>query len=158
MKTIFLLLCGLLVGCATQSRVAPKPPVTLTNEEGDIYEAVFRHQFPHNASATQQSAGSYFIQIQGADPSDAFLQRFSGQTPLVKRASEARHARDSALAQETFGVMRHGAPSLMTLYEPAAQVLKLRVFSPGGATANSQGRKPLEASTPFPRAPAGAKV
>ena len=105
MKTILLLVCGLLMGCATQPRVAPKAPVTLTDNEADIYETVLRHQFTRNASATQQSAGSYFIQIQDADPSDTFLHRFSGETPLVKRASEARHARDSGIYDRETGKM-----------------------------------------------------
>lgn len=105
MKTFLLLLCTLLVGCATQPRVAPKPPVALTINEADIYEAVFRHQFGCKASPTQHSAGSYFIQIQGADPTDTFIQRFSAQTSPVKRASEARHARNSGIYDRQTGKM-----------------------------------------------------
>ena len=97
MKAILLVLCGLLAACATQPRTPPKPPVALTTDDADIYEAVFRHQFGRNASATQQSAGSYFIQIMEADPTDTFLLRFAGHTPSVKRASEARHGRDSGI-------------------------------------------------------------
>ena len=77
------------MGCATQ-RPAPKLHVTITNDEADVYEAVFRYQF-----ARRQSAGTFFIQIQDADPTPEFLLRFSGQTPAVKPASEARFGRHS---------------------------------------------------------------
>jgi hypothetical protein len=78
-------------------RIAPKTPIAITNEDADIYEAVFRHQFGRNASAVQQSAGSYLIQIQDADPTDAFLLRFSGSTPPVKRVSEGQRAQDTGI-------------------------------------------------------------
>lgn len=96
MKKMFLLVVsGMLAACATPT--PPKAPVALTTKEADIYEALLRYQFARNASAAQQSAGSYFIEIQKADPGEALLRRFAGHTPPVKRASEARHARNSAI-------------------------------------------------------------
>ena len=97
MKTVLLLLCIVLAGCATQPYSQPKPAVALTGAEADVYEAVFRHQFVRNASSAQQSAGTYFIQIREADPSEAFLLRFSGHTPTVKPASQARLGRHSVV-------------------------------------------------------------
>ena len=97
MKTVLLLLCGLLAGCVTQPYSQPKPAVALTSAEADVYEAVFRHQFIRNASGAQQAAGTYFIQIREADPSEAFLLRFSGHTPTIKPASQARLGRHSVV-------------------------------------------------------------
>lgn len=104
MKSLLVvLLCGLLAGCATRSPAPPKPPVLLSQDEADIYEAVFRHQFEQNASGAQQSAGTYFVQIQGSDPPEEFLRRFAGQAPPVKRGSEACHAGDSSIYDRQTG-------------------------------------------------------
>ena len=86
----------------TSCQIAPErrdqmPPVSLTKEQEDIYEALFRHQFVHNASSVQRSPGAYFLSIQGTDPSGKFLARFAGHHPPVKRASEARYGRHSGV-------------------------------------------------------------
>lgn len=58
--------------------------------EDDIREAVFRYQFNHNASGLKQNAKVYYLSFgeEGKEPSDAFLERFKGHTPPVKKASE----------------------------------------------------------------------
>ena len=55
----------------------------------DIAEAVFRYQFEHNASGVKTNAAAYFISIKGQDITDAFMKKFEGHQPPVKRASES---------------------------------------------------------------------
>lgn len=62
------------------------PPIEDSRE--DVYEAVFRYQFEHNGSKTGAAAAGYFLSIDGADPSAAFLARFAGNAPPVHGASE----------------------------------------------------------------------
>ncbi len=63
----------------------------LTQEE-DIREAVFRHQFDHNASGQQKSAHAYCLAVgdKDADPSEDFLKRFAHHKPPVRKASACR--------------------------------------------------------------------
>ena len=74
-----------------------------TEQEDDIREAVFRHQFAHNASAIQQKAKAYYLAlgslINKRDPSSEFMQRFKGHKPSVERVS---------LAEERYGRIRDG--------------------------------------------------
>jgi hypothetical protein len=74
-----------------------------TEQEDDIREAVFRHQFAHNASAIKQKAKAYYLAlgslINKRDPSSEFMQRFKGHKPSVERAS---------LAEERYGRIRDG--------------------------------------------------
>jgi hypothetical protein len=82
MKTMIMLAFGVaLVVTQTQAQ-------TNTAAEGDIAEAVFRHQFQHNASGAQTNAAVYYVSIKGRDPDPAFLARFDGQVPPVKKKSE----------------------------------------------------------------------
>jgi hypothetical protein len=62
------------------------------SQEDDIREAVFRHQFEHNASGQQKSAHDYFLAIgeKNADPSDEFMKRFAHNKPPVRKASACR--------------------------------------------------------------------
>jgi hypothetical protein len=57
-------------------------------EDDDICEAVFRYQFEHNVSVAQQNAKAYFLEIYRNDPSNEFIARFIGNSPLVKKGSE----------------------------------------------------------------------
>jgi hypothetical protein len=62
----------------------------LTEEEADIYEAIFRYQFKHefsNSIEGDQSVGGCFLLIRGRDPPDEFLARFDGYSPPVKKGS-----------------------------------------------------------------------
>jgi len=74
-----------------------------TEQEDDIREAVFRHQFGHNASAIKQKAKTYYLAlgslINKRDPSSNFMQRFKGHKPSVERVS---------LAEEGYGRIRDG--------------------------------------------------
>ena len=76
-----------LVLCAC-SAPAPTDPPTRAEQEFDICEAVFRHQFENNASAVQQKAAAYFLEIHKADPAPEFLARFAGNQPPVRPGSE----------------------------------------------------------------------
>jgi hypothetical protein len=100
MKTrlfIAVLLILTVSGCGDSS-TAPK--VTQSSDDNDIREAVYRHQFLHNASGQQQQAAVYFLAVcslidstQGwrtADPSPELMLRFAGHTPPVKPWSACR--------------------------------------------------------------------
>ena len=54
----------------------------------DLFEVFFRYKFKNNASAQQQDAEAYFLEIEGEDPSPEFLARFKGHSPPVKKGSE----------------------------------------------------------------------
>lgn len=84
------LLITVLCGCSTTLTERPdfeRPFSSLTEEELNICEAVFRYQFQHNASGQQEGAKAYFIELFGNDPSDAYLKRFADVVPPVKRGS-----------------------------------------------------------------------
>jgi hypothetical protein len=68
-------------------RGPPKVPDRDKQEE-DIAEAVFRYQFLHNASGRQQSAEVYFLSLRYRNPSEEFMQRFAGNTPVISTVSE----------------------------------------------------------------------
>jgi hypothetical protein len=63
------------------------------SQEDEIREAVFRYQFDHNASATKNNAAAYCLAIGKKDssPSDAFIRRFRGHNPPVRKVSECRY-------------------------------------------------------------------
>jgi hypothetical protein len=73
-----------LVGC-------PQAP-NKAAEELDIRETTFRYQFGKNASGQQQSAKSFYLAVSAddkqTDPDDAFIERFAGNEPPVKKVSE----------------------------------------------------------------------
>jgi hypothetical protein len=66
------------------------------SQEDDIREAVFRHQFDHNASGQQKSAHAYCLAIQSggkdSDPSDRFMKRFAHDKPPVRKVSACHWA------------------------------------------------------------------
>jgi len=96
MRNLFflLLLLFLTLSCAQNS--APSDPssgsaasVSRAEAEPDVYEAVFRYQFDHNASAIQQRAGKYCLSLPGERmPSAQFLQRFGNHQPPVVAADQ----------------------------------------------------------------------
>ena len=67
---------------------ATAPAAERTDDELDVFEAVFRYQFNHNESGAQQKAPAYFLSIKGKDPDAAFLRRFRGNRPPVAAGSE----------------------------------------------------------------------
>src|SRR5689334_12829113 len=70
-------------------------------QEDDNREAVFRYQFGKNSSGQQQNAGVYCLEIvpgdlskepmdsnynvQPLDPGEAFMKRFAGNHPPIKK-------------------------------------------------------------------------
>lgn len=77
------------VGLSAAEKKAPRGhDKSITREQAlDIAEATFRYQFGHNASGQQRKAPAYFLSLFGKDPDDAFLKRFEGHTPPVKKGS-----------------------------------------------------------------------
>lgn len=73
-----------------QDRAKPEGTATRLSQEDDIREAVFRYEFRHNSSIQGQRAGVYCVSVgeKNADPSDRFMQRFTGFKPPVRKASD----------------------------------------------------------------------
>ena len=82
----------------TVSPVTTMPTTTLTTEPTatatpatedmtDAIEALYRHQFEHNASGLQQTADVYFLNLQGDDPPAEIMKRFAGHDPPVRPLS-----------------------------------------------------------------------
>ena len=80
-------------GCASSSPAtsSPAPAPSHAAAEPDIFEAVFRYQFDHNASGIQKKAERYCLELPGErSPDAAFLQRFAGHQPPVAAAEECQ--------------------------------------------------------------------
>lgn len=58
------------------------------DSDHDLFEAFFRYKFDNNFSGSQENAESYFLEIEGQDPSPELLARFKGHSPRVKKGSE----------------------------------------------------------------------
>lgn len=86
-RSFLLAILPLFLFLAPFARAAPE---TRAVQEDNIREAVFRHQFGNNASGQKQGAKVYFLSLGWkTDPSDEFMARFAGNTPPVKKVSEA---------------------------------------------------------------------
>lgn len=69
----------------TVSRLWPMPTgADRATEEGNIYEAVFQYMIESN-----NLRGHIYLSLEGKDPSDKFMARFTNRNPGVKRLSEA---------------------------------------------------------------------
>src|SRR5271170_3701083 len=74
----------LLVGVAFASYfLYPSRSASLTDEEWDICEAVVRHQIFNSAAGGRGTATAY-VEVQGRNPTSAFLDRFQGHQPPVR--------------------------------------------------------------------------
>jgi hypothetical protein len=82
MKTV----AGLFLVLAWFSLAADK---TRQLQEDDIREAVFRWQFANNASydQNQKNAQVYFLEVNGRDPPDTLIKRFTDHKPPVRKVS-----------------------------------------------------------------------
>jgi hypothetical protein len=79
-------------GCASSSTGTTSSPAAAPSHaaaEPEIFEAVFRYQFDHNASGMQKQAERYCLYLPGEkSPDAAFLQRFEGNQPPVVAAAQ----------------------------------------------------------------------
>lgn len=98
---------GLTIFFAFVSSICLAEPANKAAEELDIREAAYRYQFGKNASGQQQRAKSFYLSIdagdQGRDPDDAFLARFAGNTPPVKKISECEMSADKGVLDKKTG-------------------------------------------------------
>ncbi len=69
--------------------------------DSDMAEAVFRYQFLHNESGQQTNAAAYFLEIAGEDPDDAFMRRFAGNHPPIKKWSDCSIEDTKVVDKET---------------------------------------------------------
>jgi hypothetical protein len=82
-----MVICGLILALIC---LQTDKPSSKTVAENDIREAVFRYQFDHDATQQKTYTKVYFISIENEkDPDDEFLRRFAGNTPMVKKKSQA---------------------------------------------------------------------
>lgn len=98
MRRLLPLLSLLVLSFAACSQPSPGPssgpgatrqPPPRAVSEPEILEAVFRHQFEHNASGIRDGARRYCLSlIGGGDPEAGFLRRFAGHEPPVAGASQ----------------------------------------------------------------------
>ncbi|MBW8879400.1 MAG: hypothetical protein JF614_31080 [Acidobacteria bacterium] len=103
MRKTALLLLALSVpvsGCASSpaadrpSAAAPSHPAA----EPEIFEAVFRYQFDHNASGIQKKAEKFCLELPGERSPDAvFLRRFEGNQPPVLSAEQCERKSGKSL-------------------------------------------------------------
>jgi len=96
---------------------APAARIARASAADDIREAVFRYQFQHNASGQQRRARVYGLALgvespgssppTGApadiDPSDAFMQRFTGNQPPVAKRSQCIVTHDTGVHDAATG-------------------------------------------------------
>jgi hypothetical protein len=81
---------------------------SLSDEEWDICDAVLRHQVFHSAAAGRGTATAY-VEIQGCNPTDTFIERFQGHQPPVKAGS--RFSCGSGVLYRIGGIKRTGEDS-----------------------------------------------
>ena len=89
-----------MAACASTSTPDPSSVAlgSRTEAEPDIYEAVFRYQFDHNASAIQKRAEKYCLSLPGERmPDGPFLQRFGDQHPPVVAADKCERKSGQSL-------------------------------------------------------------
>jgi hypothetical protein len=75
------------------------------SDELDIREATFRYQFVRNASGQRQNAGVYCLSIvangKDTDPDAAFIKRFEGTAPVVRKASDCSRSGEGVTDKTT---------------------------------------------------------
>ena len=115
--TLVLIAAALLAACSAPA--ATEPP-TRAEQELDICEAVFRHQFENNASAAQQRAAAYFLSVRGKDPTPEFLARFAGDQPPVKAGSGFATGKGLSFRVETIEWLSDGKVKVTGGYHEAS--------------------------------------
>lgn len=105
-----IVLATLLAACAgLVSSVPVVSPTALPRsaQEDDIREAVFRYQFEHNASGTQQTAKFYCLSLgeysKDIGPDDGLMQRFQGHKPAVKKVSQCVYSLEVGVKDKETG-------------------------------------------------------
>lgn len=93
MKWVSLFVVVATLGCAQNNASDPsrgdQPSPSRSAAEPEIYEAVFRYQFDHNASALQKGAARFCLSLPGERMPDAnFLSRFEGNSPPAVAADQ----------------------------------------------------------------------
>jgi hypothetical protein len=102
-------------GCVRPTASSPTSaqPVTLTaapepgldeSERLNVLEAVFRHQFDHNASASRRNVDYFFLGLgRNEDPPADLLARFTGETPQVLPMSMSEVSRSEGVKHRERG-------------------------------------------------------
>jgi hypothetical protein len=87
------ILIGVVIVAALAFKLRGGSPVNREAMVDDVREAVVRYMMAHNDWNAREEIGTYFLRLEMADPSDAFLHRFDGSKPPVDKASKEVHAR-----------------------------------------------------------------
>ncbi len=101
------------VSAGHQTAPAPGASTQRAGDAAQIDEAVFRHLFAHNASASQGQAGMYCLRVEGADPSAALLARFATQRPRVVAGSACVEGSDGVFLRGAGGRARRTTTGLV---------------------------------------------
>lgn len=90
---------------ATTQPISTTRPTAREADRLDVLEALFRHQFRHNASAGQRTVDYFFLALDGgADPPAALLARFrNDEKPKVLPASLATASPSAGVKHKTLG-------------------------------------------------------
>lgn len=75
-------------GCTTSIQRSKSGKTSTPVIDLDMAEAVFRYQFENNGSELYTDASAYFLEVRKTDPEDAFINRFKGLQPPVKKKSQ----------------------------------------------------------------------
>jgi hypothetical protein len=88
---------------STRPASATPPNDAHPPEYWDVIEAVFRHQFDHNASAGKRNVDYFFISVENSDPPEALLTRFAAEKPPVLPASLAASSPSEGVRHKELG-------------------------------------------------------
>lgn len=81
--------------------VLTSDPAVPSDLKSDALEALYRHQFTHNASGGQQSVAAYCLEFENGDPSENFLNRFAGEQPRIVVRSDCEAGVDGTFLAGT---------------------------------------------------------
>jgi hypothetical protein len=115
------------------ARPVPRTLISRSVYEDDVLEAVFRHQFGHDASGLQWRAKVFFLSVYDKDPSNNLMDRFEGHEPPVKRVSECEISAKTAGGSDIHVVDRDtGEPGLICRVERITWVSDTEAEVEGG--------------------------
>ncbi len=102
---VLLVAASALLGCAM--------PLDRAAEEDNIREAMFRFMIAEKQDLQGQQDHYYFLSVHSdssrshGDPSDEFMKRFDGNSPVVKRASECTNDAPRGVVDKVNGTRGH---------------------------------------------------
>jgi len=106
-------LTALLLLVASSSLLACSGPMDRIAEADNAREAMFRYMIAEHGSLQGEDGHCYFLSVQNgdarrwSDPSDAFMKRFAGLAPAVKKVSECDSDASRGVTDRATGARGH---------------------------------------------------